>query len=745
MRYGLRALFAPAEQVMAVQRHNRDDAKPESGPPARAPDLIPELDPDAPDDSATQSANETVVPPQPVKGPATGHLPPATTQRHTGRPGTQAAIRAPGWDISGNVSREDMERKRGITPGHQKPVSPVPSRAEVSGQPASAHKASPADELAPVQTDSANILTPVQTDSANVLAPVTTDSANLLTPIKTESGAIPDASRIPAPGQKKIEFSPDADNAVLEVTAEPPLETTDIDASRPRGRSPSGFRAEPPAPEREDESESGRDYSDSGTSGSSRQDTAERALANLNLDEEEIPPSPEIAKRFDVVLQLGKGGMAVVYLCRDPRQKGKIVAVKDIRTELKPGMRMAERVEHEVMLLKELDHPRIVKVYDLLKFPRGSAIIMEYIDGLPLDHEIGAGRRITWDFGVRILREIGEALAYAHSRGVIHRDLKPDNILYSERHNMMKLVDFGLARLYGEEVDVSMTRTGMVVGTPHYMSPEQVSGKQLDQRSDVYSFGATLYYLITGQRHVEGSNIMDILEQQRSGNIMPPSYINRDMPEWLAYIIGKMMEIKADDRYQSMSEVLEDLRAAEADPINFVKNNRRGPVKRYGGRPLMPYEVEPDVAAGDQDGERKQKARTSRLQDEPMPNPAALFAPAPAPLGAPAMQPIPEAASAAERPTNRVSERIEESLPALDSNQGMPAPPLAVAQLVEISELLRGVSKRIQRTEEKVEKQGMSALTLFLVVMLSSLVSASMIVGLFLYLHRTGQLDQFLN
>ncbi|CAG0995514.1 eukaryotic-like serine/threonine-protein kinase [Planctomycetaceae bacterium] len=706
---------------MAAQRHNRDDAKPDLAAKASAPDLIPELDPDAPDESA--SANETVVPPAPVRAPATGHLPP--TPRQTGKPLTQSAIRAPGWDISGNLSREEIERKRAVTPGPHKPVAPVPSRAESAATPKSAA------ELAPVQTDSANLLSPVRTESAGALGPVSTEQ---------NSVPLAEAAKPPAAGQKKIEFSPDSADAVLEVTAEPPLETTDIDASRPRGRSPSGFRAEPPPPREEDDiSESA---SESSSRGGARQDTAERALANLNLDEEEIPPSPEIAKRFDVVLQLGKGGMAVVYLCRDPRQKGKIVAVKDIRTELKPGMRMAERVEHEVMLLKELDHPRIVKVYDLLKFPRGSAIIMEYIDGLPLDHEIGAGRRITWDFGVRILREIGEALAYAHSRGVIHRDLKPDNILYSERHNMMKLVDFGLARLYGEEVDVSMTRTGMVVGTPHYMSPEQVSGKQLDQRSDVYSFGATLYYLITGQRHVEGSNIMDILEQQRSGNIVPPSYINRDMPEWLAYIIGKMMEIKADDRYQSMSEVLEDLHAAEADPINFVKNNRRGPVKRYGGRALMPFDGESEAAGQLAEGERK-KARTSRLQDEPVPNFAAI-ASAPASLSPPMLQP-PALEPAGDKPTNRVPERIEEGLPPLDSKQGVPVPPLAVAQLVEISELVRDVSRRIQRTEEKVEKQGMSALTLFLIVMLSSLVSAAMIVGLFLYLHRTGQLDQFLS
>ncbi|MCL4732069.1 MAG: protein kinase, partial [Planctomycetes bacterium] len=197
-----------------------------------------------------------------------------------------------------------------------------------------------------------------------------------------------------------------------------------------------------------------------------------KALRHYQIEEGEIPPSPEVAKRFDVILQLGKGGMGVVYLCRDPRGKGKVIAVKDIRTELKPGMKVEQRVEHEAKLLKELNHPGIVKVYDFLKFPRGSAIVMEYIDGLPLDHEIGAGRRITWEFGVRVLKDIGAALGYAHERGVIHRDIKPDNILFSERHNVMKLVDFGLARMYGEPVDIHLTRTGMVVGTPHYMSPE---------------------------------------------------------------------------------------------------------------------------------------------------------------------------------------------------------------------------------------------------------------------------------
>jgi serine/threonine protein kinase len=431
-----------------------------------------------------------------------------------------------------------------------------------------------------------------------------------------------------------------------------------------------------------------------------------RALASYEPEEGEIPPSPEVAKRFDVILQLGKGGMAVVYLCRDPRRSGKVLAVKDIRAEMKPGMKVEQRVEHEAKLLKELDHTGIVKVYDFLKFPRGSAIVMEYIDGLPLDHEIGAGRRITWDFGVRILREIGSALHYAHGVGVIHRDIKPDNILYSERHSIMKLVDFGLARMYGDPTELHMTRTGMVVGTPHYMSPEQVSGKVLDQRSDVYSFGATLYYLLTGQRHVEGSNIMDILEQQRSKDIIPPSHIRRDIPGWLSYIIGKMMEIKPDDRYQDMQEALDDVDAAEADPEHFVTANARGPVKRYGGVELTLGQPESDAMIGDIGTEAYAGTPSSEMDD---------------------------------RPTNRVSRRAGQT------TRRKKEPDVEVAALPEevtpqqISALLKEISGRLEAAEKRQVGPGM----LVMIVLLSVLLVMLAIVGGVLLAQREGYLAYF--
>ncbi|MBX3461166.1 MAG: serine/threonine protein kinase [Planctomycetes bacterium] len=424
-----------------------------------------------------------------------------------------------------------------------------------------------------------------------------------------------------------------------------------------------------------------------------------RALQSYQAEEGEIPPSPEVAKRFDVILQLGKGGMAVVYLCRDPRRAGRIFAVKDIRAEMKPGMKVEQRVEHEANLLKKLDHPGIVKVYDLMKFQRGSAIVMEYIDGLPLDHEIGAGRRMNWEFGVRILTEIGAALQYAHESGVIHRDIKPDNILWSERSSVMKLVDFGLARIYGDETEVHMTRTGMVVGTPHYMSPEQVSGKPLDGRSDVYSFGATLYYLLTGQRHVEGSNVMDILEQQRSREILPPSHIQRDIPAWLSYIIGKMMEIKPADRYPDMKAMLRDIELAQADPENFLRSPPHGPVKRYGKVELAPAQGEVDFYAEQPEGARESGQ---------------------APLPA--------------HSTSRMGAR--HSTARLAADQHEPADENA-----QISVLLKQISSRLEKAEKRMVGPG----TLVLIVLLCVLIVVLGIIGGLLYAAREGYLAQLLN
>ncbi|MCC7509783.1 MAG: serine/threonine protein kinase [Planctomycetes bacterium] len=430
-----------------------------------------------------------------------------------------------------------------------------------------------------------------------------------------------------------------------------------------------------------------------------------RALQSYEPEEGEIPPSPEVAKRFDVILQLGKGGMAVVYLCRDPRRHGRIFAVKDIRAEMKPGMKVEQRVEHEANLLKKLDHPGIVKVYDLMKFQRGSAIVMEYIDGLPLDHEIGAGRRINWEFGVRILHEIGAALQYAHDSGVIHRDIKPDNILWSERNSVMKLVDFGLARIFGDQTEVHMTRTGMVVGTPHYMSPEQVSGKPLDGRSDVYSFGATLYYLLTGQRHVEGSNVMEILEQQRSKEILPPSHIQRDIPAWLSYIIGKMMEIKPDDRYADMNAMLRDLELAQADPDNFLRSPPRGPVKRYGKRDLAPASIEGEYLP-EHGGDGRDSGQ--------------LLPPS--------------------RSTNRVS-APRHSTSRVVHDEGAGPEPLPEGESVQISALLQQISSRLESAEKRMVGPG----TLVLIVLLSVLIVVLAIIGGLLYAAREGYIGYLLN
>jgi eukaryotic-like serine/threonine-protein kinase len=565
-----------------------------------ATELQPETGTDLTADTGSESANASLYP---------GKLP---------------GVRAPGWEQSGQISRDDFERREVPRPG----------------------KTESAPELEPASAPSLASFAEEALDHA--------EDAPAMTPVDEGSGVRTPRRHYTAVDQAAKELARAALQAEIEKEEK-------------------------------------------------------QALRGYEPEEGEIPPSPEVAKRFDVILQLGKGGMAVVYLCRDPRRSGKVLAVKDIRAEMKPGMKVEQRVEHEAMLLKELDHPGIVKVYDFLKFPRGSAIVMEYIDGLPLDHEIGAGRRIHWDFGARIMQEIGKALEYAHKYGVIHRDIKPDNILWSERHNVMKLVDFGLARMYGDPTEVHMTRTGMVVGTPHYMSPEQVSGKNLDGRSDVYSFGATLYYLLTGQRHVEGTNVMDILEQQRSKDILPPSHTRHDIPAWLSYIVGKMMEIKPEDRYQSMTEVLEDLERARKDPEGFIRNNPRGKVKRYGGVELAPFAESDGYFTGD------------------------------TPEGWPSSQ----APAPGERTTNKVSARHRATgrRESSDASAALPE----VTELDEnvtpaqISAMLRQISTRLEESEKRQVGPGM----LVAIVLLSVLIVVLLITAGLLFAQRQGYLQQF--
>jgi serine/threonine protein kinase len=248
------------------------------------------------------------------------------------------------------------------------------------------------------------------------------------------------------------------------------------------------------------------------------------------------------------------------------------------------------------------------------------------------------------------------------------------------------------------------------------MSPEQVSGKVLDQRSDIYSFGATLYYLITGQRHVDGSNVMDILEQQRSKPIIPPGHLRRDIPAWVSYIVGKMMEIKPDDRFESMGAVLADVKHAENNPDTFVEQSRRGPVKRFNGLPLTLPGAETSHQARVTEPIRTelppgtgitQRKATARQKPE---RPQVL---------------VPPAATSTQR-TRAAAHGVLELLG--EDEQ---------VSLAHISGALKDISARL----EKAEKRNVSPGMLVLLVVLSALVVVLGVVGILLWLARSGALS----
>lgn len=215
----------------------------------------------------------------------------------------------------------------------------------------------------------------------------------------------------------------------------------------------------------------------------------------------ELPPGALIAERFEVVRPIGKGGMGFVYECQD-RQLSRRVAVKQLLPDLSADEQSAQRFLVEARVVAGLNHPNIVQVYDVIDQPSEKFIVMELVEGESLLHRLRRAGRFDAAEAVRILSGIGQALDVAHQKNIIHRDVKPGNILLT-REGLPKLSDFGISQAAGID---DLTRTGTAMGSWVYAAPEQLEdAKHVDQRADVYSLGATLYEMLTGElpRHVD--------------------------------------------------------------------------------------------------------------------------------------------------------------------------------------------------------------------------------------------------
>jgi predicted Ser/Thr protein kinase len=251
---------------------------------------------------------------------------------------------------------------------------------------------------------------------------------------------------------------------------------------------------------------------------------------------------------------LGEGGFAAVYRVRD-RTLDRDVAVKVLDLGLTPSTELAERFVREARTVARLQHPNIVPIHRVGGYKNSLLyIVMRYVDGPSLRRLLDKRKRLSVDNAVRIARQVVDALGYAHKQGVVHRDVKPDNILLDSAGNVL-VTDFGIAKATEGASSSQLTSVGMVVGTPHYMSPEQATGERVDPRSDLYSLGIVLYQMLAGAPPFDGDSAQAILMKQATATAKPIRRIRRAVPLAVAEVLDRLLAKDPAERFQTADEL----------------------------------------------------------------------------------------------------------------------------------------------------------------------------------------------
>jgi eukaryotic-like serine/threonine-protein kinase len=320
--------------------------------------------------------------------------------------------------------------------------------------------------------------------------------------------------------------------------------------------------------------------------------------------------------RYELEGVVGRGGMAEVYRARDIRLD-RIVAVKTLREDLARDQTFQARFRREAQSAASLNHPSIVAVYDTGEDMLGPTpvpyIVMEYVDGRTLRDLLRDDRRLLPERALEITDGVLRALDYSHRNGIVHRDIKPGNVMLT-RAGDVKVMDFGIARAVSD-AQATMTQTAQVIGTAQYLSPEQARGERVDARSDLYSTGCLLYELLTGRPPFTGDSPVAIAYQHVRENPIPPSRVDPEIPPWADSIVLKAMAKDPGDRYQSAGEMRNDIqRALQGMPVAaptrldaYQGTRRMGQSTQMAGRTsaIPPYDYGPEEEPPDRGGRKK--------------------------------------------------------------------------------------------------------------------------------------------
>lgn len=280
-------------------------------------------------------------------------------------------------------------------------------------------------------------------------------------------------------------------------------------------------------------------------------------LQPKSVDPTKLQPDDILAGRYKYIRQVGKGAFGSVYLMEDLMINEDVI-LKFLNAQFVSDDSVIKRFIYELRFARKVTHQNVIRIYDLITFGESHAISMEYFESHTLSAELKERKPLSNERAIRIANDIGSGMESAHAAKVIHRDLKPNNVMIND-DDVLKIVDFGIAAA-SQSSDTKLTKTGLLVGTPTYMSPEQVLGKDIDERTDIYSLGTIMYEMVTGRPPYSGKDSMSIMYQHVQGEAKAPVEKNDQVPMELSNLVMDCMKVKPEERIQSMTELLDRLK-----------------------------------------------------------------------------------------------------------------------------------------------------------------------------------------